>query len=313
MTSLVFALACFLSVSLAAAVCDGNPHSWGRQRRCDAYNPDCPAADWGLNCTVCEGIGGIPSSDDPDGFVAATCVPLAAPKTLPSPPAWPKVFTNGRFWEVQVFVKHDPFCLAQIPAMVSNGTHCFKRQQGTFTFNETAARLRIDYVQAETTVHGVNETEHFFHEGTRVHPQITRLGGLTLPAGGICPCIDVGAGIVVAAWAHDAAYVGRERLFVEFLEKNFTVDHWVKGPHHVWADVATKQVVRLWQPWNGLEVFDPTAYDVTTAIPESVLELPESCKLFQKLKCIDGTGPSAAVSSEVERAVLGAATGTTLA
>ena len=31
---------------------------------------------------------------------------------------------------VQIFVKHDPICLVQIPAAVSNGTHCYKPQEG---------------------------------------------------------------------------------------------------------------------------------------------------------------------------------------
>ena len=76
------------------------------------------------------------------------------------PPLWPETFINTGFFEEQIFVKHDPFCAAQIPAMVSNGTHCFKRQQGVFNYDITQAALRIDYVQAQTVVApSVNETE----------------------------------------------------------------------------------------------------------------------------------------------------------
>ena len=47
----------------------------------------------------------------------------------------------------------------------------------------------------------------------------------------------------------------------EFLDNTIKapllVDHFVKGPHHVWTDVESRNIVRLWQPYNGLEIFDP--------------------------------------------------------
>ena len=49
---------------------------------------------------------------------------------------------------------------------------------------------------------------------------------------------------------------------IEYLWTNGTlVDHFVKGPHHVWTDVASGTIVRLWQPFNGLEIFDPEVFD----------------------------------------------------
>ena len=33
-------------VAKVGAVCDGNPHGWGRTRRCDQYNVGCPNASW---------------------------------------------------------------------------------------------------------------------------------------------------------------------------------------------------------------------------------------------------------------------------
>ena len=32
-------------------------------------------------------------------------------------------------------------------------------------------------------------------------------------------------------------------------------DHWVKGPHHFWIDVATNLMIREWQPFNGLQTY----------------------------------------------------------
>ena len=130
----------------------------------------------------------------------------------------------------------------------------------------------------------------------QVHPQITRLGSLPIP-GGICPCIDVGTGIVAHNWAADAAYVGRERINVEFIWREMVLDHFVKGPHHVWSDVDTGAIVRLWQPWNGLEVFDPDHYIIgDDAANSTIFDLPKTCELLSKV-CIDGTQPS--VSSKI--------------
>lgn len=91
-----------------------------------------------------------------------------------------------------------------------------------------------------------NMTEYFYHlaDGT-VHPNIVKYSGLPTPA---CPCIRLGVGPVSPDWAADAIYVGRERLAVEFLWAEYEVDHFVKGPHHVWSDVATGNVVRSHSP-----------------------------------------------------------------
>ena len=58
----------------------------------------------------------------------------------------------------------------------------------------------------------------------------------------------------------DVRLIGRENLFIEFLERTMEVDHWTQGPHHIWVDTATRQIVRMWQPWNGLEIWDPATW-----------------------------------------------------
>ena len=251
-------------VKVAQGVCDGNPHKWGRIRRCDQYDPKCP--EFSVNCTTCEGIGGIPSSDKPSDFIPVKCKSLYTAAELkrkgeptPTPPSFPEQFINNGFFEVQIFVKHDPLCLAQIPSMVSNGTHCYKPQEGVFNYDANQSALRIDYLKSRTPIPFTNMTEHFHHIDNCVHPEITKYG--LLPKVPVCPCINVGIGPVSANWAHDAVYIGRELMGVEYLTSGttdadmYTVDHFVKGPHHVWLDVNTKQIVRLWQPFNGLEVF----------------------------------------------------------
>ena len=121
------------------------------------------------------------------------------PPTKPEPPSFPMQFTNKGFYEVQIFVKHDPLCIAQIPAMVSNGTHCYKAQEGTFNYDATVGKLRIDYLRSRIGRSKLNMTEYFYHEGTNVHPDITKYGiKLPTPLGGMCPCINVSCGIVTA-------------------------------------------------------------------------------------------------------------------
>ena len=310
-TAAALALAFGLGSTPAGAVCDGNPHGWPRLRRCDQYDPKCPDATW-QKPAVCEGVGGI-ARDDGNGvqhFNATRCTPVATPDELaasgvatPQPPRWPASFVNDGFFEQQIFVKHDPFCLAQIPAMVSNGSHCYKRQQGTFNYDSTQGSLRIDYLQADTVdLPHTNETEYFYHtpDGT-VHPHITRYG--ILPYTPACPCIKLGIGPVSPDWAHDAVYVGREKLAVEFLWADYVVDHFVKGPHHVWADVATGNIVRMYQPFNGLEVFHPEKYsNTTTQLDPATFKLPTVCALEQKLGCINGEGPTPGAVSNIVRA-----------
>lgn len=289
------AAAAVLFFRLAAATCDGNPHNWDRVRRCDAYNDACPDAAWAGNCGVCEGIGGIPTSDDNGAIKVPKCEVVhtaaeVAERGLAAPvkPRFEKRFINTGFYEVQIFVKHDPLCIAQIPSIVSNGTHCYKPQEGTFNYDEPSGRLRIDYFKSETPLPGMNMTEYFYHEGTCVHPHITHYG--ILPSSIACPCINVTVGIVSSDWAADAAYVGRAKLDVEYLGlSGQLVDHWIKGPHHAFVDVASGNIIRLWQPFNGLEVFDPTKWvknPAVTADWNKTFELPLPCKVEAGRLCI---------------------------
>lgn len=271
----------FLLIIQIQAVCDGNPHGWDRQRRCDGNNL-CPGDK---ECGICEGVGGIPFGDENEQIKLTKCTPVATPnqfKDPPTPPSFPDTFKNTGFYEVQIFVKHDPLCFVQVPDVISNGTHCFKPQQGTFYFSWEEKKAMMDYFEADTIFPGVNMSYHFYHESSRVHPDIYKYGVPVWPD--ICPCINVSTGIVKPDWAKDAKFVGREFFEVEYLWKNFTMDHFVKGPHHVWKDIETGNIVRLWQPWNGLEVFDPTKYEDSFDV--KILETPRTCNILTNV-CID--------------------------
>ena len=71
---------------------------------------------------------------------------------------------------------------------------------------------------------------------------------------------------------HDSRFIGRENLFIEFIEKTMEVDHWTQGPHHIWIDTSTRRIVRMWQPWNGLEVWDPEEWEFS--VEEGVIITP---------------------------------------
>lgn len=44
---------------------------------------------------------------------------------------------------------------------------------------------------------------------------------------------------------------------VEYGVGEMDLDHWTYGPHHAWTPVGSTDIVRMWQPYNGFEVFEP--------------------------------------------------------
>ena len=43
------------------------------------------------------------------------------------------------------------------------------------------------------------------------------------------------------------------------------LDHWAYGPHHLWSYPESGQILRMWQPFNGLQVSkEPPISDVST-------------------------------------------------
>ena len=84
-------------------------------------------------------------------------------------------------------------------------------------------------------------------------------------------------------------HIGLETIFVEYVWQNMTLDHWNYGPHHVWTVPTTGSIIRMWQPFNGLQVMpkgtllsdiDPSKLDVTPPV-----ECLASSKLTFKIKC----------------------------
>ena len=56
-------------------------------------------------------------------------------------------------------------------------------------------------------------------------------------------------------WVEKLVYIGRENIGVEYIGEVRDLDHWAFGPHHLWSDPTTGDIVRMWQPFNGLQVY----------------------------------------------------------
>jgi len=236
---------------------DGNPHGWDRLRRCDedCYDPV---------CGLCEGIGGIATSDEPGDYTPTKCIALQTADQIraagitPVIPVWPKEFTNTGFHEVLIGIKSDPFCVSAFPGPNSTFTNCYIPQEGTIYYDQNNNRLRIDYNRFWYQ-YTRNITEHIHHGVDPSDPYMMNIVLKKFMAGvsDFCVCASPGVGIVEYDCFSDSTYLGRELMTIEYLWRDYQVDHWVKGPHHFWVDVASGNIIRMWQPWNGLEIMDP--------------------------------------------------------
>jgi hypothetical protein len=61
-------------------------------------------------------------------------------------------------------------------------------------------------------------------------------------------------------WVDNLMFVARELIGVEYGVGEMILDHWAFGPHHAWTDPASGIIVRMWQPFNGLQIFEPSAF-----------------------------------------------------
>ena len=271
MNTLLLSVFLFIQINFSYTQTDGNPHGWDRRRRCDNDDYDPP-------CGLCEGYGGIPRSDAKDDIKLTTCTPIAEPQdvdssTIPEP-VFPDVFTNTGFYEILIGMKTNPLCIASFPGPDSLGDHCYTVQQGIMQYDWNNFRIRIDYNVKSFLK---NTTLITFH----TKGDMWILNDLNHIKQ--CICIDPGRRYNITIYPvnprflkEGSRYIGREKLYIEYIWQERVVDHWVKGPHHVWVDVESKNIIRMWQPWNGLEVFDPTKW-ILAADERSFATPPQEC------------------------------------
>lgn len=62
----------------------------------------------------------------------------------------------------------------------------------------------------------------------------------------MCVCLNPGRSFNISIYPinpnfmkKDSTYLGRIELGIEFLNEKYIVDHWVKGPHHLFVDVES--------------------------------------------------------------------------
>jgi len=237
---------------------DGNPHNWDRKRRCDhaGYTPKCGA---------CEGIGGIAKSDEAADIKIPLC-DAVEPSAPGKRPVWGKSFTETKSHEVLIGTKNDPACFAAFPGNSSVGAHCYKPQECVVTvdFVEKQA-MRVDSNQAGNAwgIFG-NVTSTIYHQGRNMWiinhlPLGITQTICTAPREGSDPA-KPSIWPVQYNWVDQLFYVATEKLDVEYGVGTLVLDHWAFGPHHVWTDPASGYIVRMWQPFNGLEIFEPGSF-----------------------------------------------------
>jgi hypothetical protein len=107
-------------------------------------------------------------------------------------------------------------------------------------------------------------------------------------------------------WTQQMFFIGREKIGIEYIEKEMVLDHWAYGPHHVWSIPETGKTVRMWQPYNGLEVFPEGTQNATAVDPTKFDDLPPTlCKkggAVFRIGCTDGGLPAPKEESDKVRA-----------
>jgi len=262
---------------------DGNPHGWDRQRRCDQDYKDPP-------CGICEGIGGVAWSDKNEDIHLASCTPLKLPHEVDmstvAPPIYPKVFTHTKYKDVLIGRKTDPFCFKFFPENNSSGTECYRAEDGFVKYYDiTKEASRTDYNVKMNGAFGLfgNITSTVTHVGK--YMWIINKLWLNFDQ---CICTDPGRDKCTHApncssyiWHYDfaenAQYLGRERIGVEWIGE-MELDHFILWSHHMWTDPKSKRLVRLWKPWNGLQIYHPDGWTDAVEDPSVFEAPPAQCK-----------------------------------
>lgn len=221
--------------------------------------------------------------------------------------------TMDPYYSVQIGPKLDPFCFQAIPGNSSAGPLCYQRQTGSQLYEMGEFNvLRFD-VNLATGVGNV--TSAVLAKGDSLWI-VNNIYGVKQ-----CICTrpkeggDKSASPVYPLqynWTNRLSYVGRETLGIEYAWTTMTLDHWSFGPHHVWTVPASGSIIRMWQPYNGLQVFpngtltSPVDASKLTTIPPD--ECKSSSRFSFKIKCNASGYPEDTDASAAEMAAQSALT-----
>jgi hypothetical protein len=186
--------------------------------------------------------------------------------------------------EMDVFVNQkgpNPTTSGRFPGADPCASHKFENVTYTFYYDGTAETGPRSKVDGKT---GAGKLLRVWQEQSG-NMYIENYASSILPFACICVAPreateTAASGPVIGAleydFAKDAVLIGRERIGVEYPTMHEVVaDHWNKGPHHFWVEVATNLMVRGWQPYNGLNVW----YDWDMTMPsEETFALQDGCK-----------------------------------
>jgi len=171
--------------------------------------------------------------------------------------------------------KTDPFCFKFFPSNNSAGKQCYRRQTGKLYYDMTGEQKSIRYdlnihIPWPSEKHSLfgNLTSTIFHHG----PNMWVINDLPLgikqviciqplSTSGTSGSYNKKAIFPVGYnWTSHLSYFGREEFEVEYGVGKMQLEHWNYGPHHAWTKVGDNTIVRMWQPYNGFEVFAPGSW-----------------------------------------------------
>lgn len=278
---------------------DGNPRLWDRIRRCDDDYGQEPI-DYRnpydtTPCGPCEGIGGEVWGDALDEFIPANCTVLfTADEVDPVGPAyWEKTF-SADFMTIMIDECDENGENCQFPGDSSVPDHEYSRRDGSWHMDFGVNRRLLEEskfiipatpppMAPPSGIGASRGKADVYHYPER--PEKDLLGEMFVvsftPVFDICICLAIDlAGPITndhmlepdqvesIETSYPVVFLGRELLGIEFRGEGFTsvdaeVDHWMKGPHHIWVsvvdrpdlDVKKGEIIRGWQPWNALQIF----------------------------------------------------------
>eukprot|EP00435_Cladocopium_sp_Y103_P040150 s1132_g10.t2 len=297
---------------------DGNPQGWNRTRRCDQDQmPRCQLCE-GIGGMAY----GDPNDDiiiTPCEIVANASE--VDPKTV-AKPLYPKQFTikrkdgkQGGYSDTLIGWKTDPFCFGFFPqndstilgnpVLNTSQLWCRKPRKPMCYRSEDAFIKYYDIEReaqrADYTIHNgglfaafPNITSSILHVQDQMWIQ-NDLWGVkqcicSNPSGNHCTTPPCKAYVQHWDTFATAQHLGRERIGVEWIQdhgvghsaKIMELDHFILWAHHVWTDPISKRLVRAWKPFNGLQLYDPEAWEDKVEDPSVFDSPPEMCKKGHK-------------------------------
>jgi len=255
-------------------------------------------------CQACEGVGGRAWSDTNEDIDITPCEVVALPDKVDmstvAKPLYPKAFTvkrkdgkQGGYSDTLIGWKTDPFCFGFFPQNDSIKPLCYRSEDAYAKYYDAYREAaRSEYTLKLPGVFGYfpNTTAVILQANDTMwiqnHLWFVDQCICANPSGNHCtnpPCHNY-------VWNWDtfknAQYLGREKIGAEWIQNHGTgnsskimeLDHFILWTHHVWTDPVSKRPVRMWKPFNGLQVYDPEAWTDSVEDPSVFDNPPAQCK-----------------------------------